>query len=77
MYPIKYKKNKDRIISLVLDDPESTVNTFNKRFTLRLGEVVDKLESEKSDFDGVILTSAKKTFFVGAELKEVSNRKKK
>lgn len=44
---------------------------MTEAFQKALGETLDRLEAEKEAYDGVILRSAKKTFFAGAELKDV------
>ncbi|HEY5637710.1 MAG TPA: 3-hydroxyacyl-CoA dehydrogenase NAD-binding domain-containing protein [Burkholderiales bacterium] len=69
--PIRYETGPDRIITLTLDAPDAPVNTMTAAFQTALGETLDRLEAEKDAYDGVILRSAKKTFFAGAELKDV------
>ncbi len=59
------------IVVLTLDDPEASVNTMNQRFIASLEEAVERLESEREQIAGVVITSAKQTFFAGADLKEL------
>ncbi len=67
---IKYERGDDGIVILVLDDPNQSANTMNDNFVSSLGETIDKLTSEveAGDVKGVIITSAKKTFFAGGDL---------
>ncbi|GAA0036556.1 3-hydroxyacyl-CoA dehydrogenase NAD-binding domain-containing protein [Brevibacterium metallidurans] len=58
----------DGIVTIVLDDPDSSVNTMNEHFEAALTETVDWLEANVDDITGVIITSAKKTFFAGGDL---------
>ena len=71
MSPIHYALGADRIVTLAFDAPEGAVNTMSVAWKSAFSENVARLESEKDSFDGVIMTSAKKTFFAGAELKDV------
>lgn len=66
---IRYEKGDDGIVTLVLDDPASSANTMNERFVGDLAEVLTRLESEGDALRGVVVTSAKKTFFAGGDLK--------
>ncbi|MDA0225168.1 MAG: 3-hydroxyacyl-CoA dehydrogenase NAD-binding domain-containing protein [Proteobacteria bacterium] len=69
--PIRYDLGSDRIVTLTLDAPDAAVNTMTEAFQRALVETLDRLEADKETHDGVILRSAKKTFFAGAELKDV------
>ncbi len=71
MSPIKYELGTDRVVTLTFDAPEGSVNTMSEAWKNAFTENVARLEKEKDTFDGVILASAKKTFFAGAELKDV------
>ncbi|WP_433066640.1 3-hydroxyacyl-CoA dehydrogenase NAD-binding domain-containing protein [Dactylosporangium sp. CS-033363] len=51
-----------------MDDPARSANTMNAAFTEAFGAVVDRLYAEKADITGVILASAKKTWFAGGDL---------
>ncbi|GAB2475264.1 fatty acid oxidation complex subunit alpha FadB [Jatrophihabitans fulvus] len=65
---IKYEKDDEGIVTLTLDDPNARANTMNDAFRASLSEVVDRLEKEEG-LTGVIVTSAKDTFFAGGDLK--------
>ena len=71
MSPIRYEVGADRVVTLTFDAPEGSVNTMSEAWKNAFTENVARLEKEKDTFDGVILASAKKTFFAGAELKDV------
>ncbi len=66
---IRWDQDKDGIVTLTLDDPTQSANTMNELFQSSLGSVVERLKTEKASVKGVIITSAKKTFFAGGDLK--------
>lgn len=65
---IKWDKDSDGVVTLTMDDPGAGANTMNDTFISSLEKTLDRLEAEKDDITGVIVTSAKKTFFAGADL---------
>ncbi|MGP3982340.1 3-hydroxyacyl-CoA dehydrogenase NAD-binding domain-containing protein [Streptomyces sp. KR80] len=69
---IRWERSDDGVVTLVLDDPGQSANTMNRAFTTSLTAVADRLEAERDTVRGVIITSAKKTFFAGGDLKEMS-----
>ncbi len=68
---IRWEKDADNIVTLILDDPQQSANTMNERYTRSMNETVARLEKEKADIAGVIITSAKSTFFAGGDLKDL------
>src|SRR4051812_21561868 len=68
---IKYDKGEDGIVVLTLDDPNQSANTMNRAYIASMGATVERLEAEKDDIKGVVLTSAKKTFFAGGDLNDL------
>ena len=66
---IRWDQDADGIVTLTLDDPTQRANTMNDAFRSSLTAVVDRLEAEKDSITGVIVTSAKDTFFAGGDLK--------
>src|SRR5882757_1756947 len=56
------------IVVLTMDDPSQSANTMNETFASSLVATVDRLVSEKDSITGVVITSAKKTFFAGGDL---------
>ena len=59
------------IVTLTMDDPSQSANTMNTAWFTSMKETVDRLHKEKDSIKGVILTSAKKTFFAGGDLKDL------
>ena len=68
---IRYEKGQDAIVVLTMDMPGQSANTMNAVYREAMGKIVDRLEAEKDSIAGVILTSAKKTFFAGGDLNEL------
>ncbi|MEO9321857.1 3-hydroxyacyl-CoA dehydrogenase NAD-binding domain-containing protein [Nocardioides sp. C4-1] len=72
---VRYDKDADGIVTLTLDDPNQSANTMNQLYVDSMKAVVDRLESElAADADsisGVVIASAKKTFFAGGDLREM------
>ncbi|HMS04433.1 MAG TPA: 3-hydroxyacyl-CoA dehydrogenase NAD-binding domain-containing protein [Burkholderiaceae bacterium] len=60
-----------RIANVTFDEPGSPVNTMCLDWQADLGELASRLQADKDLFDGIVLQSAKKTFFAGADLKGV------
>jgi 3-hydroxyacyl-CoA dehydrogenase / enoyl-CoA hydratase / 3-hydroxybutyryl-CoA epimerase len=65
---IRYERDADGIVTLTLDDPTSSANTMNHAYRAAMAAAVDRLEAERDEITGVIVTSAKKTFFAGGDL---------
>ncbi|WP_166826771.1 3-hydroxyacyl-CoA dehydrogenase NAD-binding domain-containing protein [Brevibacterium limosum] len=63
--------DSDGIVTVVVDDPNAKVNTMNDHFTAALEGTVNWLEAHVDDITGVIITSAKKTFFAGGDLNKL------
>ncbi|MFC5676567.1 3-hydroxyacyl-CoA dehydrogenase NAD-binding domain-containing protein [Aeromicrobium endophyticum] len=61
------------IVNLVLDDPNQSANTMNQDYADSMAAAVDRLVQQIADdpdsVKGVIISSAKKTFFAGGDLK--------
>ncbi len=68
---IRWEQDADGIVVLTLDDPQQQANTMNQRYLRSMGETVQRLEDERDSITGVVLTSAKKTFFAGGDLNEL------
>ncbi len=68
---IKWERGDDGIVVLTLDDPSQSANTMNAAYAASMAATVDRLEAEKDDITGVVLTSAKKTFFAGGDLNDL------
>jgi 3-hydroxyacyl-CoA dehydrogenase/enoyl-CoA hydratase/3-hydroxybutyryl-CoA epimerase len=68
---VRYEKDADGIVTLVLDDPTSSANTMNDLYKESMAAAVERLYAEVADVRGVVLASAKKTFFAGGNLKNM------
>ncbi|MGW1403781.1 3-hydroxyacyl-CoA dehydrogenase NAD-binding domain-containing protein [Streptomyces sp. NPDC002405] len=68
---IRWEQDDTGVVTLVLDDPNQSANTMNQAFRDSLAAVADRLERERESVRGVILTSAKKTFFAGGDLRDL------
>ena len=65
---IRCETGDDGVVVLTLDTPGRSANTFSEAFTVELVTTVERLEQEKEALTGVVLTSAKKTFFAGGDI---------
>jgi 3-hydroxyacyl-CoA dehydrogenase/enoyl-CoA hydratase/3-hydroxybutyryl-CoA epimerase len=62
----------DGIVTLTMDDPDQRANTMNAAFQSSFAAAVQRLVAEKDSITGVIVTSAKDTFFAGGDLRLLS-----
>ncbi len=69
--PVRYERGDDGIAVLTLDDPEHSANTMSTRYVEAMDAALDRLAAEADQVIGIIVTSAKKTFFAGANLDEL------
>lgn len=67
---VRYDKGEDGIVVLTLDDPTASANTMNELYQRSMAEAVERLAGEEG-LRGVVLASAKKTFFAGGNLKSM------
>jgi len=68
---IRWEKDEDNIVTLILDDPTQSANTMNELYVRSMHDAVARLEAEKDDITGVVITSAKSTFFAGGDLRDI------
>jgi 3-hydroxyacyl-CoA dehydrogenase/enoyl-CoA hydratase/3-hydroxybutyryl-CoA epimerase len=68
---ISWDTDADGIVTLTLDDPDQRANTMNATYRDSMGATVDRLEAERDSITGVVITSAKNTFFAGGDLREL------
>ncbi|HMT48720.1 3-hydroxyacyl-CoA dehydrogenase NAD-binding domain-containing protein [Dietzia sp. UBA5065] len=68
---IHYERDADGVVVLTMDDPNQSANTMNADYLHSMEAAVDRLESESGEITGVVLTSAKKTFFAGGDLGDI------
>ncbi|RCW45292.1 3-hydroxyacyl-CoA dehydrogenase/enoyl-CoA hydratase/3-hydroxybutyryl-CoA epimerase [Halopolyspora algeriensis] len=64
-------RDADGVVVLTLDDPQQQANTMNERYLRSMEETLQRLEAERDSITGVVLTSAKKTFFAGGDLRNL------
>ena len=65
---IRWEQDGDGIVTLILDDPAQRANTMNAAYQESMHAAVQRLTVEKDTITGVVLTSAKPTFFAGGDL---------
>ncbi len=70
MSGFKYEKGTDGIVIITMD-MEGSVNKMGDEFENELKKTVERLEKEKNEIKGAIITSGKELFFVGADLKKI------
>ncbi len=68
---IRWEQDEDGIVLLTLDDPNQSANTMNQAYAESMAATVERLEAEQDQIAGVIITSAKKTFFAGGDLNDL------
>ncbi len=71
MTAINYEIDNDGILTLTIDMPGQSANTMNAAFREALTETVQKVEGDAEKISGIIITSAKDTFFAGGDLNEL------
>ncbi len=68
---INWDSDADGIVTLTLDDPTGSANVMNEHYQESMHRCVERLVAEKDSITGVVITSAKKTFFAGGDLKGI------
>src|SRR5215213_5448673 len=68
---IRWDQGDDGIVVLTLDDPNQSANTMNAAFMASMKATVERLDASKDDIKGIVITSAKKTFFAGGDLNDL------
>ncbi|MFC8393781.1 3-hydroxyacyl-CoA dehydrogenase NAD-binding domain-containing protein [Streptomyces sp. NPDC057238] len=68
---IRWEESDDHVVTLVLDDPDQSANTMNAAFVDSLDAVAARLAERRDTVRGVIVTSAKKSFFAGGDLRDL------
>ena len=59
------------IVTLTIDDPDAGANTQTEAYIDEMGATIGRLHDEVDEITGVVITSAKTTFFAGADLTQV------
>jgi 3-hydroxyacyl-CoA dehydrogenase/enoyl-CoA hydratase/3-hydroxybutyryl-CoA epimerase len=65
---IRWDQDGDGIVTLTMDDPSQRANTMNAAYQGSMHAAVRRLQAEGDSVTGVIVTSAKSTFFAGGDL---------
>jgi 3-hydroxyacyl-CoA dehydrogenase/enoyl-CoA hydratase/3-hydroxybutyryl-CoA epimerase len=65
---IRWERDTDGVVTLTMDDPAKGANTMNDTYVSSMQATLDRLDAESDSVRGVILTSAKKSFFAGGDL---------
>jgi 3-hydroxyacyl-CoA dehydrogenase/enoyl-CoA hydratase/3-hydroxybutyryl-CoA epimerase len=68
---IRWERDEDGVVLLTLDDPSQSANTMNEDYIASMGRAVDRLEREREEITGVVIASAKRTFFAGGDLNDL------
>jgi 3-hydroxyacyl-CoA dehydrogenase/enoyl-CoA hydratase/3-hydroxybutyryl-CoA epimerase len=71
MSAIRYDLGSDQILILTIDMPGQSANTMNNAFREALAEATARVKTDLEGIRGIIIASAKKTFFAGGDLKEL------
>jgi len=67
MSSVQFEKDSDNIVHMILDRQNGSANVMDAAFQSDFFEFIAKLEAEEN-WNGVIVRSAKKTFFAGGDL---------
>jgi 3-hydroxyacyl-CoA dehydrogenase / enoyl-CoA hydratase / 3-hydroxybutyryl-CoA epimerase len=59
------------VVTLTFDDPSQAVNTMNASYLASMEDALGRLEAIGQGLTGVVITSAKKTFFAGGDLRDL------
>ncbi|SDQ21869.1 3-hydroxyacyl-CoA dehydrogenase NAD-binding domain-containing protein [Pseudovibrio sp. Tun.PSC04-5.I4] len=70
MSEYKYEKDVDGIVTITFDSQGKSANTMTRAWSEGMKELVAKLSTEE-DLTGIVIASAKKTFFAGGDLEEM------
>ncbi len=68
---IRWERGDDGIVVLTLDDPGQSANTMNEAYVRSMERTLERLEAERDEIKGVVITSAKSTFFAGGDLNDL------
>ena len=70
MNTIRYELG-DGVATITFDDPASPVNTMSEQWQADLARVTAQVVDDRESIRGILLASAKSSFFAGADLKAV------
>ncbi len=72
---IRFERDSDNIVTLTIDMPGQSANTMNAEFRVAFEATAEKVLADIENISGIIIASAKKTFFAGGDLKELITAK--
>lgn len=72
MHDIQLQKDQNNIVTLTFDAQGQSANTMNAAFRESLKHVTAQILADRAAIKGILLTSAKSTFFAGGDLNELS-----
>lgn len=67
---VRWDVDDERILTATMDAPDAGANTLSDAWAADMAELIDWTLEHRDQVGAVVLTSAKKTFFAGANLKE-------
>jgi 3-hydroxyacyl-CoA dehydrogenase/enoyl-CoA hydratase/3-hydroxybutyryl-CoA epimerase len=68
---IRWERDDEGVVTLTMDAHGKSANTMDERFAADFASIVARLTAEQESITGVILTSAKRSFFAGGDLGEM------
>ncbi len=68
---IRFEKDSNNIVTLTIDMPGQSANTMNQEFNCAFKAIALRVEEEIDSISGIIIASAKKTFFAGGDLNDL------
>src|SRR6516164_800640 len=71
METLRYEIDADRILTITFDAPDAAVNTMTAAWQRDLAAAAAQAVADKEKIRGIVLASAKETFFAGAALRHV------
>lgn len=71
MDSFRIERDTEGILTVMMDMPGQSANTMSARFQADFIALVEQLEKDKDELSGVVLASAKKSFFAGGDLGEL------
>jgi 3-hydroxyacyl-CoA dehydrogenase/enoyl-CoA hydratase/3-hydroxybutyryl-CoA epimerase len=68
---IRCERDDDGIVVVTLDDPDQSANTMNASYVRSMAATLERLETDRAKLTGVVIRSAKTTFFAGGDLRDL------
>ncbi len=68
---IRWEQDEDGIVVLTMDDPSQSANTMNAPMRPRWPPRSIASRTRRTTITGVVITSAKRTFFAGGDLNDL------